>query len=368
MEKMVNVQFGNIYKGKRILVTGHTGFKGSWLTLWLKSLGAEICGYSIKPNTNPSHWDLLNLDIRSHYADIRDAKELNKVVEEFAPEIVFHLAAQPLVRLSYSNPVETYSTNIMGTLNVLEACRKIEGVKAIIVVTSDKCYENKEWAWGYREIDPMGGYDPYSSSKGCAELLTASYRSSYYNPSDYRIKHNTLLATVRAGNVIGGGDWADDRLIPDAMKATAENRSVHIRNPYAIRPWQHVLEPLSGYLLLGQRLLEENIDFASAWNLGPDASGTLNVGEVIKKTKEIWDKVNFEFDKDEHPHEAGLLKLDCSKALQYLEWKEVLGVEKTIDYTVQWYKDFYMNGIVETERQLQEYVKLAKQKQLIWTN
>jgi len=282
--------FNNIYKNKKVLITGHTGFKGSWLALWLKELGAEVIGYALKPPTTPSHYELLtqqptdNLNIISIEGDIRNYIKLNEIFQSYKPEIVFHLAAQPLVRYSYINPVETFETNVMGTINVFEACRNCESVRAIVNITSDKCYENKEWVWGYRESDPMGGYDPYSASKGCAELVTSAYRNSFFTPS-YPLTDSpprVLLASARAGNVIGGGDWADDRLIPDIMRATAKNESVIIRNPKATRPWQHVLEPLSGYLLLGQKLLEGRKEFAGGWNFGPDDESNITVENLIE--------------------------------------------------------------------------------------
>jgi CDP-glucose 4,6-dehydratase len=362
----INKLFGGIYSGRRVLITGHTGFKGSWLALWLKSMGASVCGYSLDANTEPAHIKLLDLDLISEIGDIRDVERLNTVVKSFNPEIVFHLAAQPLVRLSYKEPIETYSTNVMGTLYLLEACRKVKSIKAIVVVTSDKCYENKEWLWGYRENDPMGGFDPYSASKGCTEIVTASYRNSYFNLNDYGIQHSVLLATARAGNVIGGGDWAEDRLIPDAMKAASEKQVVKIRNLHATRPWQHVLEPLSGYLLLGQKLLEGKLEFAGAWNFGPESAGVKTVGEVLTSIQSVWSDMNFKMDNGNHPHEAGLLKLDCSKANQLLKWRETLSIDETIEYTVQWYRTFYIQNKVITSDQLQNYLKKARQNNAVW--
>ena len=277
--------FRGVYKGKKVLVTGHTGFKGSWLSLWLIKLGAKVIGYALEPPTNSNHFELLNLDMVSIIGDIRDRDRLNAIFKKYKPEVVFHLAAQPLVRYSYINPVETFETNVMGTINVFEACRITESVKAIVNITSDKCYENKEWIWGYRESDPLGGYDPYSASKGCAELVTSSYRKSFFNPEDYSKKHNTLLASARSGNVIGGGDWGKDRLIPDIVRAISKNEKLYIRNPKATRPWQHVLEPLSGYLFLGQMLLEGKTEFADAWNFGPNEGCHTDVETVVKKIK-----------------------------------------------------------------------------------
>ncbi len=358
--------FNNIYKDKKVLITGHTGFKGSWLSLWLKNLGAKVLGYSLNPPTKPNHYELLNLDINSVIGDIRDRDKLFSVVKDFKPDIVFHLAAQPLVRYSYKNPLETLETNIIGTANIFEACKKIDTVKAIVNITSDKCYENKEWVWGYRETDPMGGYDPYSASKGCAELITSSYRNSFFNPKEYGKKHNTLLASARAGNVIGGGDWSIDRLIPDIVKATAKNEEVLIRNPKAIRPWQHVLEPLSGYLLLGQKLLEGLIDFADGWNFGPDDSSIIEVEKIIQLSRKHWNSIRYKINTGENLHEAKLLKLDCSKAHYYLKWKPIWNIEKTIEKTIKWYKTFYEKKEILTYEDFEEYIKDAKKSGAVW--
>jgi CDP-glucose 4,6-dehydratase len=350
--------FGDIYRGRKVLLTGHTGFKGSWLAFWLQRLGAEVCGYALPPPTKPSHWVLLNLDLRSELADIRDFQTLEKTFRDFQPEVVFNLAAQPLVRASYRDPVETWSTNVMGTLNVFEACRKTGSVRVIINVTSDKCYENREWNRGYREDDAMGGHDPYSASKGCSELLTASYRNSYFNPAAFKTKHQTLLASCRAGNVIGGGDWAEDRLVPDIMRAVSEGRPVEIRNPNATRPWQHVLEPLGGYLLVGQRLLEGKPEFATGWNFGPDEASDLSVREVVENIKLHWDRIDFCFAKDaEAPHEAHLLKLDCTKAREQLGWNPIWNSAETFGKTVRWYREFYEGGTLATRSDLTAYEK-----------
>lgn len=359
--------FGGIYKGKTVLVTGHTGFKGSWLSYWLKEMGANVVGYSLEAPTKPNHIELLNLDIESIVGDIRDLDKLNETFEKYKPEIVFHLAAQPLVRLSYENPIKTYETNVIGTLKVFEACKKAD-VKAIVNITSDKAYENKEWIWGYRENDPMGGYDPYSSSKGCAELLASSYRNSYFNNDDYKKTHNTLLASCRAGNVIGGGDWAEDRLMTDIMLSVSLNKKVSIRNPYATRPWQHVLEPLSGYLNIGQKLLEGKVEFADGWNFGPSDEGSITVEEVVKNVKKHWDKIDYVINKyPNQPHEANLLKLDCSKAHILLKWKDVWDSDTTFEKTVKWYKSYYeSNKEILTKNDLEAYIKDAKSKQLEW--
>lgn len=358
--------FGGIYKDKTVLVTGHTGFKGSWLVYWLKEMGANVVGYSLTAPTQPNHIGLLNLDITSIVGDIRDLKLLNETFATYKPDIVFHLAAQPLVRLSYENPIETYETNVMGTLKVFEACRA-NGVKAIINITSDKAYENREWVWGYRENDPMGGYDPYSSSKGCADLLANSYRNSYFNPTEYKRSHNTLLASCRAGNVIGGGDWAKDRLVTDIMLSVSQGEKVSIRNPYATRPWQHVLEPLSGYLTIGQKLLEEQVEFGEAWNFGPSDEGSITVEEVVKHVKKHWDEIDYEITRDPNQlHEANLLKLDCSKAHIRLKWKDVWDSETTFEKTVRWYKGFYENGVIATKQNLSDYIENARQKNIPW--
>ncbi|RXK06450.1 CDP-glucose 4,6-dehydratase [Halarcobacter ebronensis] len=359
--------FSKIYKDKTVLVTGHTGFKGSWLSFWLHKMGAKVIGYSLETPTNPSHIELLALDIISIIGDIRDLDKLNEVFDEYKPDIVFHLAAQPLVRLSYENPIETYETNVIGTLKVFEACRK-HNLKVIVNITSDKAYENKEWIWGYRENDPMGGYDPYSSSKGCADLLASSYRNSYFNLKEYKKTHNTLLATCRAGNVIGGGDWAKDRLITDIMVSVSLNKKVSIRNPYATRPWEHVLEPLSGYLHIGQKLLEEKKEFAQAWNFGPSDEGSITVEEVVKNVKKHWNKIDYEINKDSNQfHEAKLLKLDCSKAHIKLKWKDVWDSDTTFEKTVKWYKAYYEEDKkVLTQKDLESYITDAKAKNIEW--
>lgn len=360
--------FGGIYKEKTVLVTGHTGFKGSWLIYWLHQMGAKVVGYSLEAPTNPNHIELLNLNIISIIGDIRDLNKLNEVFNKYKPDIVFHLAAQPLVKLSYENPIETYETNVIGTLKVFEACRKAS-VKAIVNITSDKAYENKEWIWGYRENDPMGGYDPYSSSKGCADILANSYRNAYFNIREYKRTHNTLLASCRAGNVIGGGDWAKDRLITDIMLSVSLGRKVSIRNPKATRPWQHVLEPLSGYLHIGQKLLEEKVEFGEAWNFGPSDEGSITVEEVVQNVKKHWDKIDYEINSEPYQlHEANLLKLDCSKAHILLKWKDVWDSKTTFEKTVKWYKSYYEeNQSILTSEDLIKYIIDAKDKNLEWS-
>jgi len=366
---MVNFEslFGGVYKNKKVLLTGHTGFKGSWLALWLQQMGAIVYGYSLENEDEVNHLSLLNLDIEEKIDDIRNSEILQQYFNEIQPDIVFHLAAQALVRKSYDDPVETFSTNVMGTLNIFEASRKTPSVKAIINVTTDKCYENKEWEWGYRENEAMGGYDPYSASKGCSELLTSSYRNSYFNNNDYGEKHDVLLASGRAGNVIGGGDWAADRLIPDIIKAAAIKKTVLIRNPLATRPWQHVLEPLSGYLTLGYKLLQKEISVADGWNFGPDIHSNLQVGDIVKLSNEYWSAIQTEISKNtnEH-HEANLLMLDCTKANKTLKWKAVWDLDKTIDKTISWYKSYYENNKVLSLEDLTEYISDAQSANILW--
>ena len=361
--------FGGIYRGRRVLVTGHTGFKGSWLCAFLKRLGAEVCGIALPPESAPAHFTLLAPEVHSHILDIRDDAGVEKIFSAFRPEIVFHLAAQPLVRRSYEIPAETFSVNIMGTVNLLEACRAADSVRAVVAVTSDKCYENRERAAGYTEEDPMGGYDPYSASKGCAELVISSYRRSFFTPEEREGKVPKLLASGRAGNVIGGGDWAADRLVPDLMRAAAAGEPALIRNPGATRPWQHVLEPLSGYLLLGWKLFSGETAAAAPWNFGPDEGGTITVGEAAAMMAARWDRIRVkEAGLTGQPHEAGLLQLDCSKARRELGWHGVLTPEEMVDLTVKWYREFYENGRVITGEQLRDYLSLAGARGLSWTN
>lgn len=358
--------FSSIYQNKTILITGHTGFKGSWLTYWLKQMGANVIGYSLEAPTEPNHISMLDLDIISIIGDIKDLNTLSQTCSNYSPDIVFHLAAQSLVRQSYDDPIDTYETNVIGTLNVFEACRK-ENVKSIVNITSDKAYENKEWIWGYRENDPMGGYDPYSSSKGCSEILTNSYRNSFFNLNDYKKTHNTLLASCRAGNVIGGGDWAKDRLLTDIILSASQNKTISIRNPHATRPWQHVLEPLGGYLQLGQKLLEEKAEFSEGWNFGPSDEGNISVEEVVKNIKKHWDKISYNFNQvPVQLHEANLLKLDCSKAYIKLNWKNVWDSNTTFEKTIKWYKAYYENNQVLTKDDLVNYVADAKLKNIEW--
>ena len=349
----------SFWKGKRVLLTGHTGFKGSWLSLWLQSMGAQVVGYALNPPTDPSLFEAAEVakGMTSIIGDIRDLEHLRRVFAEHQPEIVIHMAAQPLVRYSYIEPVETYSTNVMGTVNLLEAVRSTKSVKAVVNVTTDKCYENREWAWGYRENEAMGGYDPYSSSKGCAELVTAAYRNSYFHPEKYK-EHGVAIASGRAGNVIGGGDWADDRLIPDIMRAISAGKPVNIRNPHAIRPWQHVLEPLSGYLVLAQKLYEEGAAYAEGWNFGPNDEDAKPVQWIVEKLTQVWGEgANWVVDGGEHPHEAHYLKLDCSKAKSRLDWHPKWHLDEALEAIVEWQQAYLksksMHGF--TLSQIQKY-------------
>jgi len=368
IEEITLAMFNNIYKNKKVLVTGHTGFKGSWLCLWLTQLGAEVCGYALNPPTDINHFDLLKLPIRSEIGNILDQNKLASVFNDFQPDIVFHMAAQALVRLSYDEPVDTFAVNVLGTVNILEQCRKTKSIKAIVNITSDKCYDNKEWVWGYRESDAKGGYDPYSASKGCAELVADSYRNSFFNNQDFNTKHQTLLASCRAGNVIGGGDWAQDRLIADIMKAVANKKTVEIRNPKATRPWQHVLEPLSGYLQIGQKLLEKEVECAGGWNLGPDDSGAITVKELVENIKQHWEDIDYKFAENSNDlHEANLLKLDCSKAHAKLKWHGVWDSNKTFMMTTKWYRNFYQDKKINSINDLNTYITDAMAKDLEWT-
>ncbi len=343
------------WKGKKVFMTGHTGFKGSWLSLWLQSMGADLVGYSLAPPRRPNLFEVADVaeDMISLEGDIRDLTHLRLAIEEHQPEIVIHMAAQALVRYSYSNPVETYATNVMGTINVLEVVRLAASVKSVVVITSDKCYENREWAWSYRENEAMGGYDPYSSSKGCSELVTSAYRQSFFNKDGT----TASLATARAGNVIGGGDWSEDRLLPDMLRAIAESRPVLIRSPHAIRPWQHVLEPLSGYLLLAEKLYEGGSDWGEGWNFGPNDSDAKPVQWIVAQFTQLWGEgASWVLDEATHPHEAHYLKLDCSKAKMRLEWEPQWSLGYALENIIAWYKayekgkdmrDFSLNQITK---------------------
>jgi CDP-glucose 4,6-dehydratase len=359
--------FNNIYKNRRVLVTGHTGFKGSWLCAWLNKLGADVTGYALAPPTQPNHYECLNLDINSVINDIRDYEALINIFKEFKPEIIFHLAAQPSVLVSYKNPIDTLSTNVIGTAHVLEASQQTSSVTAVVIVTTDKCYENEEWLYGYRENDDLGGHDLYSASKACAEIVTASYRRSFFS-SKHSDNYKLLVATARAGNVIGGGDWTDDRLIPDVFRAVAQSKSVKVRNPDSTRPWQHVLEPLSGYLLLGEKLLEGFPQFANAWNFGPAIESNMKTVDIINMMAEYWNAISAEIAiNKEAPHEAGLLMLDSTKAKMQMGWKPVWGIETTIEKTVDWYREYIEKGNAITIDQIEHYATDATNKNITWS-
>lgn len=330
----------SFWAGKTVLLTGHTGFKGSWLSLWLQSAGAKVIGYALQPATSPSLFVAARVaeGMISIEGDVRDFPALSKVFAKHRPEIVIHMAAQALVRRSYADPIETYSTNVMGTVHLLEAARLSGSVRAIVNVTSDKCYENREWVWGYRENEAMGGYDPYSNSKGCAELVTSSYRTSFFNPNVYA-KHGVALASARAGNVIGGGDWAEDRLIPDIMRAIVQRKPVNIRNPHAIRPWQHVLEPLSGYLILAQKLYQGGAAYSESWNFGPNDEDAKPVSWIADRLTQTWGAgASWVLDGRDHPHEAHYLKLDCSKAKARLQWHPRWHLQEALGAIVAWHR------------------------------
>jgi len=346
----------NFWSGKRVFLTGHTGFKGGWLALWLEKQGARVTGYSLEPSTTPSLHAMTAPKSSAHsvIADIRDLDRLRGALSACAPEIVFHLAAQPLVRRSYVDPVETYSTNVMGTVNLLEAVRACDTVRSVVIVTSDKCYENREWQWGYRENEPMGGYDPYSNSKGCAELVSASYRSSFFNGARHG-EHGVALATARAGNVIGGGDWSEDRLVPDLLRAFGEGREADIRNPHAVRPWQHVLEPLRGYMMLAERLFGQGPDWAQAWNFGPSDSDARPVSWIAQHLADLWGNgARWRTDTQaDQPHEASWLKLDCSKARQTLGWIPRWDLRRSLAAIVDWQRA-WLDGRDMTDFTLQQ--------------
>jgi CDP-glucose 4,6-dehydratase len=347
----------DFWKNKRVYLTGHTGFKGSWMTIWLESMGAVVKGYALEPNTTPNLFTLASVsdNIESEIGDIRNLGQLTDSMLSFNPDLLIHMAAQPLVRLSYKDPVNTYTTNVIGTVNVLEAARKCSNLKAIVSVTTDKCYENKEWDWGYRENESMGGHDPYSSSKGCAELVTSAYRRSFFSSQD-----SASLASARAGNVIGGGDWAEDRLMPDILSSFENSIPVIIRNPLSTRPWQHVLEPISGYLVLAENLYLKGDDFAEGWNFGPNEDGCKSVNWILDKMIISWGKGAFwKLDENNNPHEAGFLKLDCSKAKNRLKWKPIWNLNETLQMIVNWHKEF-LNGTDMKEvclKEINNYIK-----------
>ena len=349
----------SFWQGKKVFITGHTGFKGSWLSLWLKKLGADVVGYALAPLTSPALFQVSEVaqGMTSVTGDIRDRANLCQVMSSAAPDIVIHMAAQALVRYSYDHPAETYEVNVMGTVNLLEAIRACESVRAVLVVTSDKCYENREWARGYRENDAMGGYDPYSSSKGCAELVVAAYRNSFFKQGS-----SVALATARAGNVIGGGDWSEDRLIPDMVRSFSKKESVVIRNPHAVRPWQHVFEALHGYLLLIEKMWEEPQPFSAGWNFGPDESDSKTVSWIAEGFARHWGDAQWSAgDNPEHPHEAHYLRLDCAKAKSKLHWQRVMDLEMALEWIVEWYRCYYAGEDIRalSEHQLAEFQKMV---------
>ena len=347
----------NFWKSKRIFITGHTGFKGSWLSIWLKSMDSVVMGYSLEPNTDPSLFYQASVsdNMQSVFGDIRDFEKLKRIMSDFDPEIIIHMAAQPLVRLSYKEPLETYSTNVLGTVNVLEAARSCKSLKVIINVTTDKCYENKGISRGYREDEPMGGYDPYSSSKGCSELVTSAYRRSFFSSSE-----TPWLASARAGNVIGGGDWAEDRLIPDILRAFQNSENVIVRNPSSTRPWQHVLEPLSGYLVLAQELYLNGKSFSGAWNFGPKESDCKSVKWVIEEMAKLFgNNASWTMDMIDNPHEAQFLKLDCSKAANNLNWSPRWSLKEALKLIVDWNTCYINGGDINQEclNQIKSYIR-----------
>lgn len=346
-----------------MLLTGHTGFKGSWLALWLQELGAEVTGFALTPESEPNHWGLLSLPYNDIRGDVRDYEALSAAFQSSRPEIVFHLAAQPLVRRSYRNPLETWSTNVMGTANVLECCRHTDSLKAIVVVTTDKCYENREQVSGYRETDRLGGHDPYSASKAASEFVAASFRDSYFQSMD-----TLLLATGRAGNVIGGGDWSEDRLIPDAARAVSSEQSLEIRSPHATRPWQHVLECLSGYLLLGQKLLQGQKLFAGPWNFGPGPDGNQTVADVLQSMQSHWPELRWHNTNHIQPHETTLLQLDSTRAKELLGWQPIWSLRQGLAATAEWYRWFYRDQEVTSHRQLLQYTSDARAQNLPWAS
>lgn len=351
------------WRGKKVLITGHTGFKGSWLSLWLQQLGATVIGYSLPAPTQPNLFEIAHVEngMTSITGDIRDLETFQAALNQHRPEVVFHMAAQPLVRYSYQHPVETYAINVMGTVNILEAIRQSETVRCAVMITTDKCYDNREWVWGYREDEPMGGRDPYSSSKGCSELVVKAYRESYFNSQDYQ-SHKIGVATVRAGNVIGGGDWASDRLVPDIMRAIQENTPVLIRNPNAIRPWQHVLEPLGGYLCLAEQMWHRGAELANAWNFGPEDSDAKPVSWIVDYLTRLWGEgASWQLDLDSHPHEATYLKLDCSKVKSKLGWEPKLSLGTALEWIVEFYRAYRSDADMHalTVEQIQRYQNLG---------
>lgn len=356
----MNQQF---WQKKRVLITGHTGFKGSWLSLWLQAIGANLVGYAQNPPTNPSLFEVADVGkgMESEIGDIRDLDRFLGLLDKYRPEIVIHMAAQTVVRASYVDPVETYDSNVMGTVKVLEAIRRVGGVRACVVVTSDKCYENKEWLWGYRESDSLGGYDPYSNSKGCAELVVSAYRNSFFNVKELD-RHGVRIATARAGNVIGGGDWTTDQLFPDMVRAFQDSKPVRIRNPHAVRPWQCVLEPLDGYLTLAEYLWNADCDYGQAWNFGPHSDSAKSVGWIVDHVAAKWGQgASWQTDAVDHPHEANYLKLDSSMAAFILKWKPRLTLQQGLDWAVEWYRAYAARSDMRslTIKQIEQFQQLS---------
>lgn len=355
----------SFWNNKKVLITGHTGFKGSWLALWLQSLGAKVTGYSLEPSTHPNLFEQANVSdgMESIIGDIRDQIQLQQVFIKHQPEIIFHLAAQALVRESYLDPVTTYTTNVIGSLNVLEAIRHTSSVRAVVMVSSDKCYDNKEWPWGYRETDPIGGHDPYSSSKGCMEIMLASYRSSFF-PFNKYTEHGTAIASARAGNVIGGGDWAKNRLVPDIVSHIQNKQDITLRYPNAIRPWQHVLEPLAGYMRLAELLFLEGCDYAQSWNFGPEEHSAKSVKWITDYLLSVSDAgIDIKIEDQEQPHEAAYLKLDCSKAAMKLNWQPKWSLQEALDKVLDWVENHQQNARSTCLEQIAEYSKLEVKSQ-----
>jgi len=365
MEKMVMDQLDDYYKGKKVLVTGHTGFKGAWLSIILKKLGAEVIGIAKDPKTKKDIYHQAHLEraVKDYRQDISNLEEILKVFKKEQPEVVFHLAAQALVLDSYSEPLETFQTNIMGTVNILEAIRKTDTVKTAVFITTDKVYENKEWIWPYREDEPIGGYDPYSASKGAAEIVIASYRNSFFNPKSYK-RHGVSVASVRAGNVIGGGDWSANRIIPDCVRSLRRNQIIEVRNPRAQRPWQHVLEPLFGYLILGSKMMENPLDYNEAWNFGPEMTNVVDVEVLVQKIISFYGEGQWkDISEPNALHEANYLSLDINKVKNRLQWKPILDIDTTLEMTVKWYKEYQNQDVLNLcNKQIEQYIELWRSR------
>ena len=369
----MSVVFERLFKKRTVFVTGHTGFIGSWLVQWLCDLGANVVGYSLEPPTHPSLFETIGLEKRLVHVigNVNDHTKLQKSIQEYSPEFVFHLAAQPLVKASYDQPLETIQTNIIGAVNLLESIRKISSVKVCVIVTSDKCYENRELDYAYKETDPLGGYDPYSASKGAVELIASSYRNSFFNPIDFE-KHGVGLSTSRIGNVIGGGDWAKNRLVPDGIRSLSTNQDIHIRNPTAVRPWQHVLESISGLFCLSKKMWDDPSLYAQPWNFGPLINNeNVTVSQLASQIISEWGSGNWNDVSHDEPHEANLLMLDSSKAIEKLGWHPVYSIKDAISKTISWYKEYFTNNDKMqkfTQNQILEYTKRAKKMNIDWAS